>query len=115
MINRDEADDPWREEPGQPPEPVVEALERLASIRGWSRRLDGARVHGVWREIAGERLAQHTEPLRLHGGVLVVRATSSAWAAQIPFLANEIMTRANAVLGEGHVQRVVVARGIPPP
>lgn len=115
MIRRDETEGPWREETGDPPEVVAEAVDRLAASRGWSRRLDGARVHGAWREIAGERLAQHTEPVRLHGGVLVIRATSSAWAAQIPFLAPEIMTRANAVLGEGQVVRVVVSRGAHPP
>jgi predicted nucleic acid-binding Zn ribbon protein len=111
VIGREETEQPWRAE-GDPPEPVVEAVERLASTKGWTRRLHGARIHGAWREIAGERLAQHTEPVRLYGGVLVVRASSSAWAAQIPYLANEIIARANAVLGEGQVVRVVVAPGV---
>jgi predicted nucleic acid-binding Zn ribbon protein len=115
VIGPDETEDPWRGEPGESPQPVAEAVERLAAAKGWGRRLDGARVHAAWREIAGERLAQHTEPVRLHGGVLVVRASSSAWAAQIPYLANEIMARANAVLGEGQVSKVVVARGAHPP
>jgi predicted nucleic acid-binding Zn ribbon protein len=114
VIGPDETTVPWREEAGEPPQPVAEAVKRFASARGWSRRLDGARVHGAWPEIAGERLAKHTQPVRLHGGVLVVRASSSAWAAQIPYLANEIMARANAVLGEGRVHKVVVARGVHP-
>jgi predicted nucleic acid-binding Zn ribbon protein len=111
MIGREETEGEWVEDASPPPRRVADAVARLAASRGWSRRLHGARVHAAWAEIAGERLAQHTEPVRLSGGVLLVRATSSAWAAQIPYVANEIVRRANAVLGEGQVTRVVVARG----
>ena len=110
MTGWDETEDAWVQEEGSPPRPVAEAVERMTTARGWTRRLDSARVHDLWPEIAGERLARHNEPVRMHGDVLVVRATSSAWAAQIPYLANEIMARANAVLGEGQVVRVVAAR-----
>lgn len=106
--------DPWVEEQGEPPQAVSDAVTAFARARGWARRLEGARVHRVWREIVGEGLAEHTEPVRLHGGVLVVRASSSAWAAQIPYLANDIIKRANTVLGEGQVKRLVVARGTTP-
>lgn len=112
MIGREETEEPWLEDEGPPPTPLGEAVGRLSHARGWSRRLEGARIHSLWKEIAGSNLAEHTEPVRLYGGVLVVRATSSAWAAQLPFMANEIMQRANAVLGEGSVTRVVPARGV---
>jgi predicted nucleic acid-binding Zn ribbon protein len=111
VIDHRDAEEPWVEAQGPPPAPLGEVVDRLSSTRGWSRRLEGARVHGLWEEIAGSNLAEHTEPVRLHGGVLVVRATSSSWAAQLPYMANEIMRRANAVLGEGTVIRVVAARG----
>lgn len=110
MIGPDETEREWREDETPPPRLIADAVTRLTTARGWSRRLHGARVHSLWNEIAGERLALHTEPVRLHGGVLVIRVASSAWAAQIPYVANEIVRRANAVLGEGQVIRVVVAR-----
>jgi hypothetical protein len=108
VIGADESAEPWEGEEGPPPARVGDAVERVASARGWRKRLHGARIHGLWSEIAGERLAQHTEPVRLHGGVLVIRVSSSAWAAQIPYLATEIITRANAVLGEDAVQQLTV-------
>lgn len=114
MTAQGDADSPWNDEHGEPPQPVADALERLTSARGWSQKLEGARVHEAWREIAGERLAQHIRPVRLHGGVLVVQATSSAWAAQVPYVAKELIARANAVLGAGQVLRLVVARGVRP-
>ena len=78
------------------------------SRRGWDRRLEGARVHDRWEEIAGPQVAAHTEPVRLHGGVLVVRAESPTWATQVRYLSTELVARANAVLGEGQVTRVVL-------
>jgi predicted nucleic acid-binding Zn ribbon protein len=115
VIDRRETEEPWAQDEGPPPAPLGDVVDRLSTARGWARRLEGARVHGLWEEIAGSNLAEHTEPVRLHGGVLVVRATSSSWAAQLPYMANEILRRANAVLGEGTVTRVVAAGGTPRP
>lgn len=111
MIGRDETTEPWSEPVGTEPRAVDAALTAYTSARGWARRLEGARIYGLWENIAGPQLAAHTSPVRLHGGVLVIEVSSSSWAAQIPYLATEIITRANDVLGVGAVTRVVVARG----
>lgn len=109
MIDRDETSEPWLDSTAAEPRAVDAALAAYASARGWARRLEGARVHGLWADIAGPGLAAHTSPVRLHGGVLVINVNSSAWAAQIPYLSGQIISRANEVLGEGAVQKVVVA------
>ena len=91
-----------------PPPPVSDLVNRLSSRRGWQARLRGARIHSAWAEIAGEDLARHVEPVRLAGGVLVVRAESPAWATQVRYLAGQLLERANDVLGEGEVTSVTV-------
>lgn len=97
---------------GSDPAPLADLLGGVARRRkGWSTRLEGARVHGLWHEIAGDQLARHTEPVRLHGGVLVVRADSATWATQVRYLAAELAARVNAVLGEGQVTTVSVVSG----
>jgi predicted nucleic acid-binding Zn ribbon protein len=48
--------------------------------------------------VVGLRLAEESAPVALDGGVLLVRASSSAWAAQIRFLSKEIAEGANRVL-----------------
>jgi predicted nucleic acid-binding Zn ribbon protein len=85
----------------------------LVRRSGWGSRLEGAQVHQRWTEIAGEALAQHVQPDRLVGGVLVLRADSSAWAAQIRLLTGELAARADAVLGAGSVRRISVTTGGP--
>lgn len=56
-----------------------------------------------WPEVVGERLARESAPTALHAGLLVVRVSSSAWAVQLRFLAEEIRGRANAALGSDAV------------
>src|SRR5688572_24317951 len=93
----------WESPDGRPdpaPPPAVRDLtSQLASTRGWGARLRGARIHTAWTEIAGEELARHVQPVRLAGGVLVVRAESTGWATQVRYLAPQLRDRANSVLG----------------
>jgi len=100
--------------PERPAPPALgDLVNSLATSRGWAKRLEGARVHELWSEIAGEELARHVEPVRLAGGVLVVRAESPAWATQISYLAAQLLQRANEVLGEGQVRTVTVQSSKP--
>jgi predicted nucleic acid-binding Zn ribbon protein len=65
-----------------------------------------------WVSVVGDRLAEETVPARLdEGGLLLVRASSSAWAAQVTFLSGQIRAAANAALGEERVRRVKVVVG----
>ncbi len=93
------------------PAPVGEALAGLRDARGWTRRLDGARVHQVWEQAVGAEVAARVRPIRLHGGVLVVEATSAAWATQVRYLAPQLIAGVNAALGEGMVERLTVQTG----
>ena len=94
--------------PTPPPKALDDVVHGIAAARGWSKRLRGARIHGRWEEIAGEELARHVQPVRLAGGVLVVRAESAAWATQVSYLSAQLAQRANEVLGEGEVTSVTV-------
>jgi predicted nucleic acid-binding Zn ribbon protein len=80
----------------------------LVERRQWADRLEGSRIHDVWPEVAGPAVADHVVPLRLHGGVLVLQADSGAWATQIRYLSQQIMDRANEVLGAGKVSQVQI-------
>nr|MDP9405128.1 DUF721 domain-containing protein [Actinomycetota bacterium] len=60
-------------------------------------------------------LARYVAPVRLAGGVLVVRVGSPVWATQVRYLAADLVARANAVLGEGEVTALTVTTGSDPP
>lgn len=61
-----------------------------------------------WTSVVGERLAQESAPVSLEGGTLVVRASSSAWAAQLRFLRAEVVDGANRAIGAESVRQLSV-------
>lgn len=90
------------------PQPIGRALEDLITRRRWANRLSGTRIFDVWDEVAGEEVAAHAEPVRLHGGVLVIAASDPAWATQLRYFTSDIQARANSLMGPDTVRKVQV-------
>ena len=114
MSELDPAASPDAPKEGRPPAPLSGALSELARRKGWLARLSGARIHDHWQQIAGAKVAENVEPVRLMSGVLVVRASSPAWATQLRYLEPQLIARANEVLGAGTVTSVTIQGGPPP-
>ena len=89
-------------------EPVGAILRELAQSRPWSAGIALGKLARRWADVVGERLAAECSPFRLEGSVLLVRASSGPWAAQVGFLAKEVARRANEVLGTSAVRVVKV-------
>lgn len=100
-----------RSDRGGAPSALSELLSQWVDHRGWQGPLHDSQIHARWREIAGEEVACHADPVRLRGGVLVVRAESGAWATQLRYLAPRLLERAQQVLGEQRVHRVQIVSG----
>ena len=94
--------------PRPDPQPIGRALEDLVMRRRWAGRLDGARIFDVWDEVAGEEVAAHASPVKLHGGVLVIGAHDPGWATQLKYFTAEIQARANALMGPDTVRRIQI-------
>jgi len=86
-------------------------IARLAGRTGWAERLGAASVAARWSDIVGEELTGRCEPVRISGGVLVVRAESAVWATQLRYLQVQLAERASSVLGPGSVQEVRIVVG----
>jgi len=48
------------------------------------------KIRSKWKEIAGDVLAQHTEPVLIKGRVLLVLCDSPAWAQQVGIMTKVI-------------------------
>jgi predicted nucleic acid-binding Zn ribbon protein len=74
------------------------------------RGLSLGRLARRWDEVVGSKLAAETWPAGLEDATLVVAASSSAWATQARFLAEDIRRRAAEVTGSPGIRivRVVV-------
>lgn len=97
--------------PTRAPTLLGDLLQGVVQRRGWRERLRGAAVFAHWEELVGPELSRRCEPVRLVGGLLVVRAESTVWAAEVAYLVGQIVARAADVLGQGLVQDVRVVVG----
>lgn len=93
---------------GRDPMPLMAALDRLRTERGWEMPIAVAGVMERWADIVGPEIAAHCEPERYEDRELLVRCDSSAWAAQLKLLAPQLVARLNAELGQGTVRMIKV-------
>lgn len=96
--------------PGDVRDPVLlgDTLARLAHERAWEEPLSVGGVVGRWREVVGDQVADHCEPETFEDGLLVVRADSTTWAANLRLLVPQLLARLAAEVGPDVVQEVRV-------
>ena len=76
--------------------------------RGWQEAVSVGGVMGRWDAVVGSDIAAHCRPETFDGGVLVVRADSTAWATQVRLLTQTLLRKLAEEVGEGTVTTVVV-------
>lgn len=85
-----------------------EALEEVIGERGWSREINVHLLLGRWVELVGPAVAEHSTPEGYRDRVVVVRTTSTNWAAQLRLMAPQLVAKLNGSLGEGTVTAIRV-------
>lgn len=94
------------------PRPLGELIDSMSTTSGWGNRLALGRLRQRWAEVAGNAVAAHSEPVKLDGGVLTIRAEAGAWATELTLLASTLASKADEALGGRFVREVrVVASG----
>jgi len=81
---------------------------RLVAERGWNDRVSAGVVFARWTQLVGSDVAEHAQPVSLHEGELLVRASSTAWATQLRLLQRQLIARISAGAGRGVVTRIRV-------
>jgi predicted nucleic acid-binding Zn ribbon protein len=87
---------------------MSDAVETLLSRMGWTEQVEVAAVTARWRDVIGDQIANHCEPLGFEEGKLTVRASSSAWATQLAIMSGQIRHRINEEFGRDIVAELVV-------
>lgn len=90
------------------PMALGEALQGLIAERGWATEVNVHLLLGRWSELVGEAVAAHSTPEAYRDRVVVVRTTSTNWAAQLRLMASQVVAKLNAALGEGTVKAIRV-------
>ena len=101
--NFDDSQDPAvsEEQTGNsPPDSrLADELDVLLRRLGSESTTVVAGVFGNWLELVGETVAQHTSPVKLEAGRLLVEVDEPAWATQMHFLESEIIEKLSASTG----------------
>lgn len=93
---------------GRDPAPMSDAVASLLRRMGWTEQIEVAAVTGRWREVVGDTIADHCEPLSFDEGALVVRASSTAWATQLSLMSGQLRHRLNEEFGRDMVKKLTV-------
>lgn len=93
-----------------PPEEPTSLIDSMRSVLRRLKMDEGTSVGSVfqsWDDVVGADLAQHIQPIKLDGGVLVVEASDAAWATQFRFLEKDVRLRLQERTGSA-VDSIVV-------
>lgn len=95
-----------------PPETLGSVLGNLVSRQGWVSRLQAGAIFDQWSQICGDDVAAHCEPVRLAGGILVVRVESQVWATQLRYCVTDITKNIQALIGGEPIRDVRIVVGL---
>jgi hypothetical protein len=68
-------------------------------------------LRAAWKELAGDFIARHTEPLSIKGGQLVLRVTQPAMRFHLEQMKPMLLTRIRGQLGEDRIRSVKFTLG----
>ena len=94
--------------PGRDPRPMSDAVDTLLHRMGWTEQVEVSSVTARWREVVGDHIADHCEPMGFEEGSLTVRASSTAWATQLTLMSGQLRHRINEEFGREIVARITV-------
>jgi hypothetical protein len=97
----------WRWAPADGSARAGDAIARVVARYGCAQDIREHRIATRWPEIVGRLVASRTWPDGLDRGALWVEVKSSAWMHQLSFLREEIVRRANEVVGDPPLVREV--------
>jgi hypothetical protein len=75
-------------------------IPRVIINLGLQRKFAGEKVILHWRDIVGERIAEHTKPTRLGQGILTVVANNAVWAHHLMTSKEDIIANINNFCNE---------------
>jgi len=70
---------------------ISETLQELVTDREWQSGIAEGNLFSMWREIVGGEIAEHTEPISLLDGVVLIKCSSTAWATQMSMMERDLL------------------------
>ena len=91
----------------RPQEFIQSILESAGAIEG----LQEDQVRAAWKELAGDFIASHTDPVSVKQGELVLRVSQPALRFQLERMKPELLTRIREHLGPESIKSIHFTHG----
>jgi predicted nucleic acid-binding Zn ribbon protein len=91
--------------------PASHFISAILRAAGAEDGLHEDQVRAAWKDLAGDFIARHTEPLSVKNGHLVLRVTQPAMRFHLEQMKPMLLTRIRAQLGENRIQSVKFSLG----
>jgi hypothetical protein len=73
-------------------------LPSLLHDKGWEKQLDLHAIFPKWKELVGEEMNEHAQPLKIERGVLWLEVANSSWLQQFQYEKMELLETLNRFL-----------------
>ncbi len=77
---------------------VVEKILKKYRLNG---DLDAYRVFEVWDDLVGDRIANHTRPIKIDGYFLLVEVDDPLWLTQLKYMKTDILDKIGVTIKKG--------------
>ena len=88
------------------PQNIGSVISNLVKKLGLEKKLGELDAVKLWKEVAGEKVAEISEAVKITDGRLIVRVTDPVWRQQLMFLKREYIASLNARLGNKIVKDI---------
>lgn len=90
------------------PQKINNILNELIETRDWRKGIAEGNLFTDWREIVGQEIADHSNPITLYEGKLTIQTSSTAWSTQLRLMNDELLKKIRhsapgAVVEELHI------------
>jgi predicted nucleic acid-binding Zn ribbon protein len=86
-------------------------IAAILKAAGAEDGLNEDQVRATWKDLAGDFIARHTEPVSVKNGNLVLRVTQPALRFQLEQMKPMLFTRIRQQLGEGKIKSIKFTLG----
>lgn len=90
------------------PQKINHILSELIETRDWRKGIAEGNLFTDWREIVGQEIADHSNPITLYEGKLTIQTSSTAWSTQLRLMNDDLLKKIRhsapgAVVEELHI------------
>ncbi|MCX5803254.1 MAG: DUF721 domain-containing protein [Proteobacteria bacterium] len=85
---------------------LKKVVQRVLREYNFTEDIDAYRVFPLWKDIVGEKMADHTKPVRINERVLYVEVDDPLWLTQLKYMKVDILNKIDMRIKKGVLKDV---------